>query len=61
MSSSPYMRPGVKKAGYVGVQVKNANLTVRKQGPEMQTTFDKIKKANDNEAGKIFAKEILPM
>jgi hypothetical protein len=27
----------------------------------MSTMFDKIKKAGDNEAGKIFASEVLPM
>jgi hypothetical protein len=27
----------------------------------MSTMFDKIKKASDNEAGKIFANEVLPM
>jgi hypothetical protein len=34
---------------------------VQEQGPEMQTAFDKIRKVGDNEGGKIFAKEVLPM
>jgi hypothetical protein len=61
MSSSHYMRQGVKRAGYVGVHVTERRPHVQKQGPEMQAIFDRIKKAGDNEAGKIFAKEILPM
>ncbi|KAI9513280.1 hypothetical protein F5148DRAFT_287683 [Russula earlei] len=30
-------------------------------GPELQAIFDKIRKASDNEAGKLFANEVLPM
>ena len=33
----------------------------KNKGSEMSTMFEKIKKANDNEAGKIFANEVLPM
>ncbi|KAI0271954.1 hypothetical protein BGY98DRAFT_1091035 [Russula aff. rugulosa BPL654] len=34
---------------------------VWEQGPEVQAVFDKIRKAPDIEAGKLFAKEVLPM
>jgi hypothetical protein len=61
MSSSHYMRQEVKGVGYVGVQITECGPYDAEQSPEMQTTFDKIRKVGDNEAGKLFAKEVLPM
>ncbi len=61
MSSSHYMRQEVKGAGYVGVRITECGPHGAEQSPEMQTTFDKIRKVGDNEAGKLFAKEVLPM
>lgn len=34
---------------------------MQEQCTEMQVAFDKIRKASDNESGKIFAKEVLPL
>jgi hypothetical protein len=31
------------------------------QGPELQAVFDRIKRANDNDAANIFADEVLPV
>jgi len=55
------MRQEVKGAGYVGVRITECGPHGAEQSPEMQTTFDKIRKVGDNEAGKLFAKEVLPM
>jgi len=61
MSSSHYTRQEDKRAGYVRSLCKNAILTVKKQGPELQAIFDRIRKASDIEAGKMFGNEVLPM
>jgi hypothetical protein len=59
LSSSHYMGQGVKRVGYVGVQVIEYQPHGIKQGSELIAIFERIKKASDNEAGKIFAQEVL--
>jgi len=61
MSLFHYTKRGDKRAGYVGVRVIELHPHgAKNKGPEMTVIFDRIKKASDNEAGKIFASEVLP-
>jgi hypothetical protein len=55
------MKQGVRRVGYVGVQVTECQSHGKTQGSELIAIFERIKKASDNEAGKIFAKEVLTM
>jgi hypothetical protein len=42
-------------------QNADINIMAPKQGPELQAVFERIKRANDDDAGEIFANEVLPM
>ena len=51
-----------KRAGYVSFRaIELPSHGANNKGSEMSAMFDRIKKASDNEAGKIFANEVLPL